>query len=131
MDKLNCTKSILQALPIGRILRGVRKTACVSSRVGPWSAGHRLLFVVHVDRIHPLVEKAEQAADRRTGGQPVEVAPHDFLEHPTADLRGPIRFLALAGTSGGPLGRRSGSSSTTPPLSGERSWGVQSALADP
>src|SRR5258708_12902744 len=98
MDKLNCTKSILQALPIGRILRGVRKTACVSSRVGPWSAGHRLLFVVHVDRIHPLVEKAKQAADRRTGGQRIAVAPHDVLENPIADRRGPIRRLALIWT---------------------------------
>src|SRR6266481_3388080 len=105
MNKLNGTRSILQALPIGRILRGVRKTACVSSRVGPWSAGRRLLFVVHVDRIHPLVEKAEQAADRRTGGQRVEVAPHDVLEYPVADLRGPIRRLALVGTTGGGLGR--------------------------
>src|SRR5258708_38580517 len=101
MDKLNCTKSILQALPIGRILRGVRKTACVSSRVGPWSAGHRLLFVVHVDRIHPLVEKAKQAADRRTGGQRSAGGPHDVLEHPIPDPRGPTRPPALLRTPRG------------------------------
>src|SRR5258708_13237171 len=91
MDKLNCTKSILQALPIGRILRGVRKTACVSSRVGPWSAGHRLLFVVHVDRIHPLVEKPKQPADRRTGGRRIALAPHDALAHPTPARPLPLR----------------------------------------
>src|SRR5258708_2373014 len=105
MNKLNDPNAVLQSLPIGGVWGGVRKTACVSSRVGPWSAGHRLLFVVHVDRIHPLVEKAKQAADRRTGGQRIAVAPHDVLEHPIADRRGPIRRLALIGTPGGGLGR--------------------------
>src|SRR5713226_2277131 len=86
MHKLNGTESILQALLLGHLLRCVRKTACVSSSVGPRSAGHRLPLVVHVDRVHPLVEKAQQAADRRTGGQRVGVAPHDVFEHPLADL---------------------------------------------
>src|SRR6266581_8383956 len=101
MNPLNCPKSLLQALLIGHIPRHVRKTACVSSSVGPWSVGHRLQFVVHVDGVHPLVEKAEQAADRRTGGQRVAVAPHDVLEYPVADRRGPIRRLALVRTPGG------------------------------
>src|SRR6266571_8509999 len=105
MNPLNCTKSLLQALLMGHILRRVRKTACVSSSVGPRSVGHRLPLVVHVDRIHPLVEKAEQVADRRTGGQRVAVAPHNVLEHPIADRRRPIRRLALVGTTGGGLGR--------------------------
>src|SRR3989442_948984 len=98
MNPLNCTKSILQALLIGHILRRISKTACVSWSVGPWSAGHRLQLVVHVDRVHPLVEKAEQGADRRTGGQRVAVAPHDVFEHSIADRRGPIRCLALVRT---------------------------------
>src|SRR6266566_5345360 len=101
MNKLNCTKSLFQALLIGQLLRGVRKTACLSSSVGPRSAGHRLPFVVHVDGIPPLVEKAKPAADRRTGGQRVAVAPHDVFEHPLTDLRRPIRRLALIGTPGG------------------------------
>jgi hypothetical protein len=57
----------------------IRKTACVSSNVGPRSAGHREQFVVHVDRVHPLVEKAEQAADGRTGRQRIAVAPDDVF----------------------------------------------------
>src|SRR6266851_301756 len=105
MHKLNGTKSILRALPTGHLLRRVKKTAGVSSSVGPRSAGHRLPLVVHVDRVHPLVEKAEQAADRRTGGQRVGVAPHDVFEHPIADRRGPIRCPALVRTMGGGLGR--------------------------
>src|SRR6266568_465760 len=105
MNKLNCTKSLLQALPIGHLLRCVRKTACISSSVGPWSAGHRLPFIVHVDRIHPLVEKAEQAADRRTGGQRIAVAPGDVLEHSITDRRGPMRRFSLVGTPGSGLGR--------------------------
>src|SRR3989442_13839486 len=104
MNPLNCTKSILQALLIGHLLHCVRKTACISSSVGPWSAGYRLPLVVHVDRIHPLVEKAEQAADRRTGGHRVAVAPQDVFEHSIADHRRPIRRLALLRTTGGGLG---------------------------
>src|SRR6266849_6514882 len=68
MHPLNGTKSLLQALLIGHLLRRVRKTAGVSASVGPRSVGHRLPLAVQVDRIHPLVEKAEQAADRRTAG---------------------------------------------------------------
>ena len=62
MHPLNGTKSLLQALLIGHLFRRVRKTAGVSASVGPRSVGHRLPLAVHVDRIHPLVEKAEQAA---------------------------------------------------------------------
>src|SRR5437899_7715942 len=66
---------------------------------------HCYQFIVHVDSIDTLIEKAQELGNRRTCGQRFAVAPHDVLEDPLANPGGPIRCLALVRTTSGGLSR--------------------------